>query len=211
MDDDPMKVADRAIKINTVFVRSNTACAMEDGWRAALGTRPAPIVRHLPQGTHRPDMIARVVGPDQGSTPPDLSSRSLLQRKREREREPGIRFLALYTSLRAIKRQSFRGVANFLISAYLLIVYVTSMNILYCKSTYNRFQVRTSVKQSNTGSANQRLRGQSPQSTIAHYTHTSDLEVRKCVNLSNTGSANRRSWGQSPLSRITYNTHNQVT
>jgi len=33
---------------------------------------------------------SRVVGPDQGPTPPDLSSCSLFQWRREREREPGI-------------------------------------------------------------------------------------------------------------------------
>ena len=72
-------------------------------------------------------MVARVAGDDSrggwtrpGPTPSDLSSRSLLQwrreREREREREPGICifFFALYTSTRAAKRQSFRGRCDFL-------------------------------------------------------------------------------------------------
>src|SRR5258706_16316715 len=61
------------------------------------------------------EMTAGVVGPDHGPTPSDLSSRSLLQwrreREREREREPGIRifFFAFHTSPQAAKRRSFRG------------------------------------------------------------------------------------------------------
>ena len=50
----------------------------------------------------------RVVGPDRGPTPPDLSSRSLFQWRRERERAWYTQFFfGKYTPSRAIQRQSF--------------------------------------------------------------------------------------------------------
>ena len=82
-------------------------------------------------------MTAGVVGPDQGPTPSDLSSRSLLQRRRERERErerePGIRnFFSYSTPQREQQNDKFLGVvAIFSVFTYILIVYVTRMNILH--------------------------------------------------------------------------------
>jgi hypothetical protein len=85
-----------------------------------------------------------VVGPDQGPAPPHLSSRSLLQwrreREREREREPGIHFFfrTLHLSVSG-KTAEFQGGREFFVdSAYVLIVNVTSMNIIYSLSTNSR-------------------------------------------------------------------------
>src|SRR5258706_14930512 len=93
-------------------------------------------------------MVSQVVGNDSrggwtqpGLTPSDLSSRSLLQWRRERERAwYMLFFFTLYTSAQAAKRRSFRGVAIFSVSAYLIIVYVTSMNIIHSLSTHSRVQ-----------------------------------------------------------------------
>jgi len=62
-----------------------------------------------------------------------------------------------------------------LISTYVLIVDVASISILFLYQPTIASRVRTSVKTSNTGSANQRSRGQSPQSITSYDTRTSDL------------------------------------
>jgi len=58
-------------------------------------------------------MVAWVVGPDQGPTPPDLSSCSLLQWRRERAWYMQKKF-ALHTSPWATEWQNFRGICDFL-------------------------------------------------------------------------------------------------
>src|SRR5258706_6804340 len=62
-----------------MFVRSTTTQAMNGG-RGRYGSACLTDGGWL-------EMTAGVVGPDHGPTPSDLSSRSLLQWRRERERE----------------------------------------------------------------------------------------------------------------------------
>jgi hypothetical protein len=120
MADDPVNVAGRAGKNKrNFFGGSNTARAMAGDPAELHPSGPAWSPRHNRwvgasarygvtggkararcEGARRPD---RVVGPDQGPTPPDLSSRSLLQRRRERE--PGIR--QIFFVSRAVQRRSF--------------------------------------------------------------------------------------------------------
>ena len=86
------------------LVRSRTAAAT----RAAIlpyGSRPgggrhAAATRRVVRHAGWLGKTAGVVGPDQGPTPSDLSSRSLLQRRRERERErePGILFFVSHST-----------------------------------------------------------------------------------------------------------------
>ena len=126
--DDLRSVADRARK-NYIYisVRFRTAQEMKQG------TRRRP-----------PDMVARVVGDDsRGPTPSDLSSRSLLQRRRERERESLVNasFFSHSTPQREQQNDKVLGaVTIFLVSTYVVIVYVTSMNIVHYLSAYSRVQ-----------------------------------------------------------------------
>jgi len=69
----------------------------------------------------------------------------------------------------------FQGVANFLISTYVLIVDVASINILFFYQPTITSRVRTSMKMSNMGSTNQQWQGWSPQSITSYDTCTSDL------------------------------------
>ena len=99
----------------------------DEGWMAGVAlmcTARPPPGQHL-KGICRTDMVGQVIVSDTwgGWTRPRANSlRPLLslsspteEREREREREPGIHFFfpALYTSMRAAKRQSFRGSRNF--------------------------------------------------------------------------------------------------
>jgi hypothetical protein len=95
------------------------------------------VVRYVSAGYGSPG----VVGPDQGPTPPDLSSFALSssggerEREREREREPGIRkknFVSITPRERSSAEVS-RQVAKLRHFLYIPHVIAASMNI----STYN--------------------------------------------------------------------------
>src|SRR5258708_2583901 len=128
-----------------MLVPCRTACAMMGGWRG-----PTQSVRCVPCG--RPsarytsdmvpiwypgwlEMTAGVVGPNQGQLPP-TSPLALFsnggERERERERERAwythffFRTLHLSASSKTTKFQG--GLRFFLVSAYLIIVFITSMN-----------------------------------------------------------------------------------
>ena len=80
------------------------------------------------------EKMAGVVGPDQGPTPSNLSSCSLLQQRRERERESLVDTKFFLHSTPQCEQQNDKVsgvVAIFSVSTYLLIVYVTSMNIVH--------------------------------------------------------------------------------
>ena len=92
---------------------------------------------------------SRVVGPDQGPTPPNLSSRSLFQWRREREREPGIRnFFFVSTTPR--ERSSAEGLRQVVKSAcfrlyiYLELKYISivvcfvASHLIFCRWPRNR-------------------------------------------------------------------------
>jgi len=91
-----------------------------------------------------------VVGADRGPTPPDLSSRSLFStRRREREREPGIR---KKNSCSTPHRERYNdkvlgAVAIFSTFVVLLIEYAISINVVYSLLIYS---VRTSANEGET-------------------------------------------------------------
>jgi hypothetical protein len=94
------------------------------------------VVRYASAGYGSPG----VVGPDQGPTPPDLSSFALSssgerEREREREREPGIRnfFFVSITPRERSSAEVSRRVAKSRHFLYIPHVIAASMNI----STYN--------------------------------------------------------------------------
>src|SRR5258706_3310405 len=123
-----------------MLVPCRTARAMMSGWRGL--TQSVRCVPIWYRGWL--EMTAGVVGPNQGQLPP-TSPLALFSNggEREREREPGIRifFFTLDTPARAAKRRSFRGgCVFFLVSAYLIIVFITSMNIVHSLSKHSRVQ-----------------------------------------------------------------------
>src|SRR5258706_12457034 len=100
-------------------------------------------------------MVSRVVGngsrggwTQPGPTPANLSSCSLLQLRRERERERAwythffFHTLHLSTSSKTTKFQG--GLCFFLVSTYLIIVFITSMNIVHSLSKNSRVQRKSS-------------------------------------------------------------------
>jgi len=60
------------------------------------------------------------------------------------------------------KRQSFRGVTVFLIYAYVLILYVTSINIFYSISIYNRVESENKHENDQYGERESAIMGLAP-------------------------------------------------
>ena len=87
------------------------------------------------------EMTAGVVGPNQGQLPP-TSPLTLFSNGGEREREPGIRifFRTLHLSASSKMTKFQGGLHFFLVSAYLIIVFITSMNIVHSLSKHSRVQ-----------------------------------------------------------------------
>src|SRR5258706_8307240 len=106
----------------------------DDGWVA--GTDAV--------GSMCTHMVSQVVGPNQGQLPPTspLALFSNGEREREREREPGICifFHTIHLSVSS-KTMTFQGGLHFFwVSAYLIIVFITSMNIVHSLSKHSHVQ-----------------------------------------------------------------------
>ena len=121
-------------------------------------------------------------------------------------------FFGFYTSLWVTKQQSFRRVAGFLIFAYVLIVYVTSMNTVYFLLTYNHFQRENKCENEQNGEGELAIMGSVSTVTLTFKSSMSvsyaivdcgdwphDCQSTLLILLSfNMGSMDRQSQGQSP-------------
>ncbi len=123
-----------------LFIPCRTAWAMMGGWQGLM-----QLVQCVPIWYPRwLEMTAGVVGPNQGQLPPTspLALFSNGEREREREREPGICmfFHTIHLSVSS-KTMTFQGGLHFFwVSAYLIIVFITSMNIVHSLSKHSHVQ-----------------------------------------------------------------------